>query len=149
MYKHILVAIDGSPASDEALHEAITLAKDQHAQLMLVHAVDESVMGWGTEYVDPSDIWKAMVQSGREVIERAAAAVAEAGLRAETKLIEIKMPGRRIPEVIVEEAGAWPADIIVAGTHGRHGLSHVFIGSIAEGIIRVAKKPVLLIRKNK
>ena len=147
MYRHVLVAIDGSHTSDMALGEAIRLAKDQGARLLIVHAVDETIVPWGAEYIDPTDFWKFTVQSWREILDKATAAVAAAGLSAETKLIEIKTPGRRIPEVIAAEADAWPADIIVAGTHGRHGLSHVFIGSIAEGIIRVATKPVLLIRE--
>jgi nucleotide-binding universal stress UspA family protein len=87
-----------------------------------------------------------MAKSGRDILEKAAAAVAEAGLETDTKLIEINTPGRRIPEVIAEEADAWPADLIVVGTHGRRGLSHVFLGSVAEGIVRVSAKPVLLIR---
>lgn len=48
--------------------------------------------------------------------------------------------------MIAAEADAWPADLIVIGTHGRRGLSHLLLGSIAEGVARVATKPVLLIR---
>ena len=48
--------------------------------------------------------------------------------------------------MIVGEAAAWPAELIVVGTHGRRGLSHLFIGSVAEGIVRISQVPVLLIR---
>ena len=52
----------------------------------------------------------------------------------------------RLANVVVAEAARWPADLIVVGTHGRRGLSHVFLGSVAEGIVRSAPVPVLLVR---
>ena len=65
----------------------------------------------------------------------------------ETSLITIEDLDERIPEAIADDAEAWSADLIVNGTHGRRGLSRLFLGSIAEGVIRVATKPVLLIRR--
>ncbi|HTN72423.1 MAG TPA: universal stress protein [Methylomirabilota bacterium] len=147
MYKHILVAVDGSHSSDLALHEAINLAKSLHSQLRLVHAVDEISASWyAAGYANPAEIWDAMVMTGRDILKKDAAAATRAGLETDTKLIEINTPGRRIPEVIAEEADAWPADLLIAGTHGRRGLSHMFLGSVAEGIVRVSTRPVLLIR---
>jgi len=147
MYKHILVAVDGSNTSELALHEAINLAKALDSQLRFVHAVDEVSANWyAAGYANPAEIWEAMAKTGRDILEKAAATAAEAGCEADTKLIEINIPGHRIPEVIAEEANAWLADLIVVGTHGRRGLSHVFLGSVAEGIVRVSSKPVLLIR---
>jgi nucleotide-binding universal stress UspA family protein len=64
---------------------------------------------------------------------------------AETELIVIDTLNRRIPEAIADDAEAWPADLIVIGTHGRRGLSRLFVGSVAEGVVRLAAKPVLLI----
>jgi nucleotide-binding universal stress UspA family protein len=147
MYQHILVAVDGSRTSELALHEAINLAKAVAGRLRLVHAVDEIGASWyAGGYANPTDIWEAMTKSGRDILEKAAATAAGAGLEADTKLIEINTPGRRIPEVIAEQADTWPADLIVVGTHGRRGLSHVLLGSVAEGVVRVSAKPVLLIR---
>jgi nucleotide-binding universal stress UspA family protein len=146
MYKKILVAVDGSPVSEAALRTAFDLAKTMGATLRIVHAVEEATLNWDAEYVDPAEIWNAMAQSGRNILEKAAAAAAAAGVSADTKLIEIATVGKRIPEAIADEAAAWPADIVVVGTHGRRGFSHMFLGSVAEGIVRVSTKPVLLIR---
>ena len=147
MYSRILVAVDGSHTSELALREAIELAKALKGRLRLVHAVDEISANWyAAGYANPAEIWEAMAKTGRDILDKAAATAAAAGLETETKLIEINIPGHRIPEVIVEQAVAWPADLIVAGTHGRRGLSHVFLGSVAEGIARVSTKPVLLVR---
>ena len=52
----------------------------------------------------------------------------------------------RIGDEIAREATKWRADVIVVGTHGRRGLSHLLLGSVAETIIRIAPKPILLIR---
>jgi nucleotide-binding universal stress UspA family protein len=52
-----------------------------------------------------------------------------------------------MPEAIATEAEVWPADLIVIGTRGRRGLSCLLLGSVAEGVVRVANKPVLLIRE--
>ncbi|KTD42196.1 universal stress protein [Legionella parisiensis] len=52
----------------------------------------------------------------------------------------------KVPEKIIEAAKNWPADLIVVGTHGRRGYQHLLLGSVAEGVIRNAPMPVLLIR---
>lgn len=146
MYKRILVAVDGSHTAERALHEAINLAKEFGAQLRIVHAVDEVTMNWDQEFANPAEIWQVMARSGRDILDKAKTIAASAGIHAETKLIEITTFGQRIPQVIAEDGESWLADLIVVGTHGRRGLSHVLLGSVAEGVVRVATKPVLLIR---
>ena len=147
MYKHIFVAVDGSHTSELALKEAINLAKALKGQLRLVHVVDElgSTL-YNPEYSKSIEISESIINTGRDILEKAAATAAHSGIPTDTKLIEIKTIGHRISEVIAQEAEAWPADIIVLGTHGRRGLSRIFLGSVAEGIVRVSAKPVLLIR---
>jgi len=146
MYRNILVAVDGSHTSDVALQEAIKLANEVQAQLRIVHAVDTVNLNRDTEFPNPVEILDVMVKSGEEILRKAVGVAREAGIQTETRLIEIDTLGRRIPEVIAEEAETWPADLIVIGTHGRRGISHLFLGSVAEGVVRVATKPVLLIR---
>jgi nucleotide-binding universal stress UspA family protein len=51
-----------------------------------------------------------------------------------------------IYDVIENEATAWAADVVVIGTHGRRGIRRLLLGSVAEGLIRISSKPVLLIR---
>lgn len=146
MYRNILVAVDGSHTSEMALQEAIKLARDLNGNLRIVHAVEMVNLNFDSEFPDPNEIWETMRKSGEAILAKAQAAAREAGIAAETRLIEIDTLGRRIPEVIAEEAQSWPADVIVIGTHGRRGISHLFMGSVAEGVVRVASTPVLLIR---
>ncbi len=145
MYQSILVAIDGSQTSELALKEAIQLARDMGARLLIVNVVDEINFNWA-EYPNLTEIWDVLLASARTLLDKAASTAAEAGVQADTRLVELDKLGDRIPDALAREADAWPADLIVVGTHGRRGLSHMFLGSVAEGIARVATKPVLLIR---
>jgi nucleotide-binding universal stress UspA family protein len=146
MYKRILVAVDGSDTSQLALQEALNLTKESGGQLHIVHVVDEVTFDLYQEVVDPGEIQKAIIKSGEEILSKAQIAVRAANVKAETRLLEIEKLGRRVPDMIAQEADAWPADLIVIGTHGRHGFNHLLMGSVAEGVVRIATKPVLLIR---
>ncbi len=146
MYQNILVAIDGSHTSEIALNEAIKLAGEQQGRLRIVNVVEMVYLNLEGGFIDPREIWDAMRKSGQAILDKALAVARAAGIEAETKLLEIDGLGLRIPEVIADEAATWPADLIVVGTHGRRGMSHLFLGSIAEGVARVASKPLLLIR---
>ncbi|MES2369348.1 MAG: universal stress protein [Pseudomonadota bacterium] len=145
MYKSILVAIDGSQTSELALNEAIQFARAAGSRLRIVNVVDEVNLNW-SEFPNTAELWDVLVASGRALLGKAASTVAEAGVEADTRLIELDRLGDRIPDALAREADAWPADLIVVGTHGRRGLSHLLLGSVAEGIVRVASKPVLLVR---
>ena len=148
MYKRILVAVDGSHTSTEAVHEAIRLAGDQRASLCFVYVVEEITINWDAEFADPAEIWQAQRQAGQKLLDHAVAVAQKCGIHADTRLVEILKLGQRIPEAVAQAANDWQADLIVVGTHGRRGMSHVFLGSVAEGIVRVANQPVLLVRGN-
>jgi nucleotide-binding universal stress UspA family protein len=147
MYKHILVAVDGSDTSNLALQEAMKLAKEQQAALRLIHIVDETpvYMTMDTAYA-LADFQKAMREAGQKVLATCAATTRQAGVEVDTKFVILEVLTRRICDAINEEAKSWPADLIVIGTHGRHGFNHLLLGSVAEGVIRLAVKPVLVIR---
>ncbi|MGD9786984.1 MAG: universal stress protein [Sulfuricellaceae bacterium] len=146
MYKRILVAVDGSDTSEHALREAISLARDQQARLRIVYAIETVNINAGSEFSPPPDMEKWWADAGREILDKARNQAQEAGVEAETRLIEIDKLGEGVPDAIVEDARAWPADLVVAGTHGRTGLAHLLMGSVAEGIVRHCRTPVLLVR---
>lgn len=146
MFKRILVAVDGSHTADQALQEAIKLSKELQAQLRIVHIVDTLNINLDTEFPSPPELTDAIIKNGQAVLRNAEAVAKKAGVAVESHLIEIETLGFRIAEAIAADAEAWAADVIVLCTHGRKGLSHLFMGSVAEGVVRVATKPVLLIR---
>ena len=146
MFKKILVALDGSDTADLALKEAIILAKENGSIVRGIYAVDLHMTPDGSEYFTAKEIVDSMRKEGKEILMAAQKKMDSAGIQSETKLIKITQTSQRISDVIAKEAQKWPADLIVVGTHGRRGFSHFLLGSVAESIVRVATKPVLLIR---
>jgi nucleotide-binding universal stress UspA family protein len=144
MYQHILVPVDGSPTSYRALQEALKLAKQLKAQLALIHVMEEIWYVDSESYLNYAELQKSVRISSEKILAQAEAAVLQEGVSPTIKLLEAR--GDRIANVIVAEAKRWPADLIVIGTHGRSGFSHMLFGSVAEGVVRTAHVPVLLIR---
>ena len=149
MYKKILVPIDGSPASNSGLNEAIKLAKDQGATLRLFHLVDEYIAAAGPDgmaFSNTDDLIESLRLGGRKIIENAEALAKRNGLTPESVMRESF--GGRAAGSIVAEANAWGADLIVLGTHGRRGVTRLVMGSDAEQVVRTTPVPVLLVRSN-
>jgi nucleotide-binding universal stress UspA family protein len=147
MYQRILVPVDGSTTAQRALDEALRFGRQEGAQLELVHVVGDVRLMEANSYINYAEIKETMKRSGRRILDHAQAVVQQAGVTAETQMLEAN--GDRVANVIVEEAKRWPADLIVIGTHGRSGFSRVLFGSVAEGVVRTAHIPVLLIRGEK
>jgi nucleotide-binding universal stress UspA family protein len=147
MFKRILVAVDGSEASQQALAQAMDLARSHGAQLLVLHVVEEVFLNVGEEIVDPRALWQAMAAGGQKTLERHVEQVEAAGLSTESRLIELRDLGQTVAGSIVNEAEAWGADLIVLGTHGRRGWRRLLLGSTAEEVARLAKVPVLLVRR--
>lgn len=145
MYKKILVPIDGSPASNRGLDEAITLAKDQGAELRLLHVLNE----WLTISPDASGMAtsaaaEGLRESGNMILNEGEARARRGGLTAGTVLLE--QIGLPVGAVILKHAEEWPADLLVCGTHGRRGVRRLVMGSDAEYILRHTRVPVLMVR---
>lgn len=145
MFKRILVAVDASETSDLALHAAIGLASEQQASMRIVHVVDTTNLNMGADFVTEPPVLEGFIRNGQSILSKAESSATAAGVAVETNLIKIETLNQRVAEAIASDADAWPADLIVVGTHGRRGLTRLFLGSVAEGIARVATKPVLLI----
>lgn len=147
VYRHILVAVDGSEIADDALKEAIALGADMHADLRIVHVIDEvPLIVWAAAYSNLDQVRETYRRSAEKILDRAVAAAQAAGLKADSRLLDNATFGTRVGELLTQEALAWPADLIVIGTHGRRGFSHMVLGSVAETVVRVASTPVLLVR---
>ena len=141
MYRKILVPLDGSKVSTAALTEALRFAGGQGICLTLLF-VCESMYHVLTE--GPVDLTASIRREGEIILSNAAAQAREARVEAEVALIDAGE--RRVAEVIIQEAERRGADLIAMGTHGRRGVQHFMLGSVAEGVIRQATMPVLLLR---
>ncbi|MDA8095666.1 MAG: universal stress protein [Betaproteobacteria bacterium] len=146
MFKHILVPVDGSPTADKALALACGLAKEQRAALRIVHVLDESMIALGAQgwIPDYDSLRSALREAGDRLLERAKRDAEKLDVVPETALLELAMG--RLATVIAEDATRSGADLIVMGTHGRRGVDRLFLGSVADGVVRTASIPVLLVR---
>jgi nucleotide-binding universal stress UspA family protein len=145
MYQKIFVPVDDSDTSMMALIEACKLAKAFASTVRLVHVVDLAQFGWGgTEFLDATELQKSIKQAGEQVLQQAVERARSQGVESECQILESW--GDKIALVLADDASAWGADLIVMGTHGLGGLMHLLMGSVAEGVLKVADVPVLLVR---
>ena len=145
MYQRILVAVDGSPTANAGLREALKLAIDQKARLMIAHVVEEPISMMAPEastYI--GEMIDTMRESGQDVVAKAVALAEKNGVKTETAVMESF--STVAADQILRQARKWKADLIVLGTHGRRGLRRLVLGSDAEQIVRSAEVPVLLVR---
>ncbi len=149
MYKRILFASDGSPASDNALNEAVKLVRDG-AELKVLTVVVDPVATFASPYgisYDAGLVRNAAIESGKAALERTVAQLTAEGVKTTGDLLDLtETVSGNIAAVILEEAKSWPADLIVVGTHGRRGVRRFFLGSVAEELARTSHVPLLLVR---
>lgn len=127
----MLVPVDGSPTSNQGLDEAVKLAKLTGARLRLIHVINELAFSAGIE-IYTADVIGLLNETGAQILASAKARVEAAGVDAVTRLSENF--GRRLCDIVVDDALEWDADLIVIGSHGRRGVARLFIGSDAEQI---------------
>ena len=145
LFRRIVVAIDGSPTSKLALRAAVKLAKNLRSELRIVFVVDVLALVAETPY-QMTEFEESARRAGDLVLKQAAAMARKAGIEAEAVRLEVQTLHDRIADEISQDAKRWRADLVVIGSHGRRGLSRLFMGSVAESLARIAPSPVLLIR---
>ncbi len=146
MYKKILVAVDGSATSKLALAEAVRLAKAFQSTVRAVYIVDSPAMLFDVGYYDPAELRKSFIQAGTTLLGEIETSLAKDGVPQETALVETEGIGEDVAGALQRDAAKWGAEVVVIGTHGRRGLAHAMLGSVAEKFIRQATTPVLLVR---
>ncbi len=140
--RHILVPTDFSDGSREAFVTALDLARDTGARLTLfhVHHVPTSVFPDVILPMSP-ELVRNVEQSVEHILAHLCEEAREAGVDADSRTTF----GATHVE-ICNAADELGADLIVIGTHGHSGLSHVLLGSVAEKVVRKAPCPVLTVR---
>jgi nucleotide-binding universal stress UspA family protein len=142
MFNKILVPIDGSECAAHALDMAAALAGEQHATLVICSVMEPQNAEYAMAYATP-DLTGALFEALHDECERdlKEATRRVAPLHAQTLLCK----GVAADE-IVRAARETGADLIVMGSHGRRGLSHFFLGSVAEGVLQRSSVPVMVVR---
>ncbi|WP_420993733.1 universal stress protein [Cupriavidus sp. 30B13] len=145
MYSKILVAVDGSESAAQALTEALRLAAAMHSELIVVHVIDNTYLRYEVGYVDLTDLRASLIEGGRLVLEQAQARAAEAKVKCTPVMIDDALSVGDVSAAIEQAAEQNGADLLVVGTHGRRGVRRLLMGSVAEGLVRQCRLPVLLV----
>lgn len=136
--RKILVATDFSPSANEAVDAAIELARKFDAGLVLLHVhVLPTYYGYGEGLYFPI---AELQQEAHKALEQEVARLTPKYPRLESAF-RVGYPSNEIMDVVRERG----CDLIVVGTHGRRGLEHVLLGSVAERVVRTAPVPVLTV----
>ena len=138
-FKHILAPTDFEPASAGALELATSMAKKFGARLTLLHVWEIQLYPYMDSIMN-SEIMYRIEGAAKAQLQATLADVKVTVPDADAKL-ETGLPGPTILEMI-ERLGI---DLVVMGTHGRHGLSHTLLGSVAERVVRASKVPVITV----
>lgn len=148
MYKHLVVAVDGSTTSLNALNHAAGLAKLSAAKLTLVNVANPTeYMTLAPEFLQHESYEAAAIANGNSVLEESANLAKQAGVAdVQTHLLVAIKGAKDMAHELVEYAATQNADLLVLGTHGRTGLMHLLMGSFAETVMRQTTLPLLVIR---
>ena len=139
-FNKILIAVDSSAFSLKAAECGLTLAHTLNVEVAIVYVIDrnkESVLTEVGPSREQSEI--ALLKEAQDTIEQMIKMYN--GIRDVNRFILEGFP----KDEILNTANEWGADLIVMGTHGRSGLSHLFNGSIAEDVIKHANIPIMIV----
>ena len=144
MFKRILVPTDFSPPSDAALEYARDVASRFGASLHLLHIVEDPYRA-----AFAAEVYVPEVEGLRDELIADSIARLSDRLRS-SDLRELRATPAAVIGTpawsIIEYATAHEMDLIIMGTHGRGGMSHLLMGSVAERVVRTAPCPVLTVR---
>ncbi len=138
VFKRVLVASDFSESSTRAVDLAVAIARDAGAALDVVHVCEIPMYG---DFAGSIDFVSSLTEAANRKLGDLVASVRSA-CPATRGLVRIGVAW----EQILLAAAEVGADVIVLGTHGRRGVAHALIGSVAERIVRVSDIPVVTAR---
>jgi nucleotide-binding universal stress UspA family protein len=140
-FKRILVPTDFTETSERAIDMALSLGERLGSSITLMHAYEIPIMGFPDgALVATADIASRIADASRAALNSAVA---------KRQGAKVKVDGILCDGVAWEEinrvADEIDADLVVIGTHGRRGLARALLGSVAENVVRTAKRPILTI----
>lgn len=139
-FRKVLIAVDGGPVAAHAADVGVELARSLGAEVALIHAVDANPALGAEAGISPSELAAQAEQEGKRLL-----AGFRPRLSLEPSALEFVVAGSPADE-IVKAAREWPADLVVIGSHGRGGVQRALLGSVADGVVRHAPCPVLVVR---
>ncbi|RQS63275.1 universal stress protein [Burkholderia sp. Bp8984] len=140
MYQRIFAALDCSRGARLALDEAISLARESGGLVIAMCVVSDA-----PRLADQRDLAGLDTNEAAVAVSDAETAFRLSGVRGIAHTIDVR--GENVSDVLARAAAECDADLIVMGTHGRRGFRRMFLGSVAESLVRIADRPVLVVRE--
>jgi nucleotide-binding universal stress UspA family protein len=142
----ILVATDFDTCAEAALDQALALARPLHAKVYLFHAYSLPVAAFPDgNFAPAAQIAPGIVASARASLEDAVEKRRRAGSAEDVDLVPVLEEGDRPSDAVLRAVARLGAELVVVGTHGRHGFQHALLGSVAESLVRTSPVPVLTV----
>jgi universal stress protein A len=142
-FKKILVSVDFSPSSRQAMDLATQLAVESKAELVLVHVWQPPMYSFGPEAPFPGAVLNELIGDAEKLLDAWTAEAKQRGVRA-TAMFLTGVAWDQIVDTLRNDA---TYDLAVIGTHGRTGLKHMVLGSVAEKVVRHAPCAVMVARQ--
>ncbi len=138
--RKIMVPTDFTTYSDHAIEYAIMVARKFKAKMLLVHVIEPLAYSV-TDTMQVFDHYTALKTVAKPILENLQKRLLKKGLKVDSILLD----GNPYLEIVKKsrEAGV---DLIIMGTHGRTGIEHILMGSVAERVVRLASCPVVTVR---
>jgi universal stress protein A len=143
--RRILYATDFSKASARALDEAVSLAKQNHAELLVAHVIEPAGQYAAGEDFGGAELYMKLEEAAEQDAQRSMQKLMGKLKQARVNAKSLLLKGLA-HEQIVKAAKSRKANMIVIGTHGRTGLSKLFMGSVAGRVVSLASCPVVTVR---
>ena len=141
VFRKILIAIDDEPIAAHAADVGAELAQRVGAEMAFIHVIDAELVNPADTGIQPAVLVASAKEDARKLIDH----FRERLQQPSSSALEFVQIGSPLTE-IVNAAKEWPADLIVIGSHGRGGVRRALLGSVAEGVMRHAPCPVLVVR---
>ncbi len=142
IYKRILLTTDGSENNKVAIEDGIELAKELDADVTVLSVIDSSRFTAIYDSIPFDKLFPRLDEESRMAVDRAVGEGKKRGVRIKGKVVD----GNPVEEMIKE---SMDHDLIVMGSLGRTGLSHLLMGGVAEKVVRFATRPVVLVRNDR
>jgi nucleotide-binding universal stress UspA family protein len=136
MFKTIVLALDGSEGSKKAIPVAAEIAEKEHARIVIAHVTEYmAAKGGELPHVGEEEIRKEITRQAKELADR--------GIDTEVELADSVVGGPA--HAIVEIADRTRGDLIVSGTRGHSAVAGLMLGSVAQRLLHIAKRPTLTV----
>jgi len=142
-FKKILVPVDFTEYSNQAISYAEMLAKTLQGKILLFHVIEQFTYSV-SDTIQVMDHYTTLKEIAQQMLDTKKKQVAKKGLVVETRVLK----GNPALE-IVKYSENKRTDLIVMGSHGRTGIQHLVLGSVAERVVRMASCPVLTVKTGK